>query len=64
MYFLILLLPPRESFVIVKFRVLLNLSRNIIRGVRNLDHMIMDNNSGKIFFSICSKDIQNGDRYS
>ena len=64
MYFLILLLPPRESFVIVKFRVLLNLSRNIIRGVRNLDHMIMDNNSGKIFFSICAKDMQNGDRYS
>ena len=36
-------LPPRGSFVIVKFRVSLNLSRNIIRGVRTLYHMILEN---------------------
>ena len=37
------LLPPRGSFVIVKFSTSLKHSRNIIRGVRSLFHMILEN---------------------
>ena len=37
------LLPPRGSFVIVQFSTSLKLSVNIIRGVRNLFHMILEN---------------------
>ena len=37
------LLPPRGSFVIVKFSISLNLSRNMDISVRSLYHMILEN---------------------
>ena len=37
------MLPPRGSFVIVKFSTSLNLSRNININVRSLYHMILEN---------------------
>ena len=36
------LLPPRGSFVIVKFSTSLNLSRNMNISVRSLYHMILE----------------------
>ena len=48
------MLPPRGSFVIVKFRVSLYLSRNIIRVVRSLYHMILENVCMDVCVYVCT----------
>ena len=47
------LLPPRGSFVIVKFSTSLNLSRNMNISVRSLYHMILENVCVDVCVCVC-----------
>ena len=48
-----MLLPPRRSFVIVKFLTSLNLSRNMNISVRSLYYMILENAYGCVCVCVC-----------